>query len=93
MLAREGEAREIQLDGVNRQRLFLSNMKTKSTDLRKEKQKGKGMESERRLSVRLQRWWFACLRVRTSEFLPLRRLQRRTADGRRHGGHARLGAD
>lgn len=43
----EGEAREIQLDGVNRQRLFLSNMKTKSTDLREERKKKRKRKGER----------------------------------------------
>lgn len=56
----EGEAREIQLDGVNRQRLFLSNMKTKSTDLRKEKKRKEKERraSERRLSVHPRRFVF-----------------------------------
>ena len=36
----DGEAREIQLDGVKRQRLFRNNMKSVSTDLREER-KGK----------------------------------------------------
>lgn len=33
ILAMDGEVREIQLDGVKRQRLFRSNMKNESTDL------------------------------------------------------------
>lgn len=37
----DGEAREIQLDGVKRQRLFRNNMKSVSTDLREEKRKRK----------------------------------------------------
>lgn len=36
----DGEAREIQLDGVKRQRLFRNNMKSESTGLREER-KGK----------------------------------------------------
>ena len=47
ILEMEGEAREIQLDGVNRQRLFLSNMKTKSTDLREERKKKRKRKGER----------------------------------------------
>lgn len=49
----DGEAREIQLDGVKRQRLFRSNMKTESTDLRERRKKEKE-RLERRLTDRLQ---------------------------------------
>ena len=54
ILVMDGEAREIQLDGVNRQRLFRSNMKTKSADLRgkrkERKRKGERESKKRRLS-------------------------------------------
>lgn len=65
----EGEAREIQLDGVNRQRLFLSNMKTKSTDLREERKKikGKGKESERAKVKRSPQAVRFCLRLTSSQ--------------------------
>lgn len=50
----DGEAREIQLDGVKRQRLFRSNMKTESTDLREREGKRKKERLERWLTDRLQ---------------------------------------
>lgn len=86
----DGEAREIQLDGVNRQRLFRSNMKTKSADLRgkRKERKRKGeresKETKVKLSVQLKTGSLLSpldLREGPRSFLLSAGSRRRTADG------------